>query len=156
MTESRSRHTVGQTGRQKAARRSTEWFQFLIKVHPQPQQTGKSVVLKAPLVRPVGVENALAGRGERMWGRILRNSGGDTWKTWYRTVQNEIVNHQVSRGSCKKGRDVHGSWNPTKPVGANEEYAVKAGRFYLTTMCMFVLETPFRHAPIYSVFSKSE
>ncbi|MCA9117488.1 MAG: terpene cyclase/mutase family protein, partial [Planctomycetaceae bacterium] len=83
-------------------------------------------------------------------GNVLHNQGGDTFKTWYSTVAGEILGHQVKRGSSRPGQDVRGSWHPSDPPGNPFEYADKAGRLYLTSMCLLVLETPWRHSPIYS------
>jgi hypothetical protein len=43
-----------------------------------------------------------------------------------------------------------GSWHPTKPPGSNHEWSGVVGRLYVTVMCVLVLETPFRHAPLYA------
>jgi hypothetical protein len=72
-------------------------------------------------------------------GQTLHNIGGDDWTEWYHGAQNEIVGHQ--------GRD--GSWHPTNPRGAPLEYGDQAGRLYLTVLAVLILETPYRHAPIY-------
>ena len=82
-------------------------------------------------------------------GQTLHNLGGDRWKKWFGTVQELIVDNQQRRGSRKPPTDVAGSWGPMEPPGSNEEYANKAGRLYMTTMCLLVLETPIRHAPLY-------
>ena len=72
-------------------------------------------------------------------GQTLHNIGGDEWIEWFHRVQHEITSHQ--------SRD--GSWHPTNPRGAPLEYADLAGRLYLTVLAVLVLETPYRHAPIY-------
>lgn len=82
-------------------------------------------------------------------GQTLHNLGGDRFKRWFGTVQDLIVDHQQRRGSRKAPTDVAGSWNPLDPSGSVDEYANKAGRLYMTAMCLLVLETPVRHAPIY-------
>ena len=71
--------------------------------------------------------------------QTLHNLGGENWLPWFARVQSEIVTHQ--------GGD--GSWHPTRPRGAFLEHADSAGRLYLTVMCVLILETPVRHAPIY-------
>ena len=73
-------------------------------------------------------------------GQTLHNIGGDDWTAWYHSAQDEIVGHQ--------GRD--GSWHPTNPRGAALEYGDQAGRLYLTVLAVLILETPYRHAPIYA------
>jgi hypothetical protein len=80
--------------------------------------------------------------------QTLHNMGGDSWKKWYRDVNQTIIAQQ-QRGPRKPGVDVDGSWNPVEPAGSRHEYAEIAGRLYFTTMCLLVLETPFRHVPIY-------
>lgn len=82
-------------------------------------------------------------------GQTLHNLGGDRFKKWFENVQTLIVDNQKRRGSRKAPTDVAGSWSPTEPSGSNEEYANKAGRLYMTAMCLLVLETPVRHAPLY-------
>ncbi len=76
--------------------------------------------------------------------QALHNVGGPQWETWYQHVSKLILEKQ-QLGSG----EVSGSWHPNKPPGSNEEYAGKAGRLYLTTLCLLVLETPIRHAAIY-------
>ena len=71
--------------------------------------------------------------------QTLHNIGGDGWVEWYARAQAEIVDHQSSNGS----------WHPTRPAGAFEEYAAHAGRLYVTVLAVLILETPYRHAPIY-------
>ena len=83
-------------------------------------------------------------------GQTLHNLGGDRFKSWFETVQNLIVEHQKRRGSRKAPTDVAGSWSPIEPSGSVDEYANKAGRLYMTAMCLLVLETPVRHSPIYA------
>lgn len=77
--------------------------------------------------------------------QMLHNRGGDDWRNWFLPTRDLIVQHQVKTGNPK----VLGSWHPTQPMGMGEEYAEKAGRLYITAMCLLILETPHRHAPIY-------
>ncbi len=80
--------------------------------------------------------------------QVVHNMGGDDWKLWSTTILDAVVKNQVTAGSSKPGHDVRGSWSP-RPEGEGEEYADKAGRLYLTAMCILILETPYRHRPIY-------
>ena len=80
--------------------------------------------------------------------QVVHNMGGDDWKLWSAAILEAVVRNQVSSGSSKPGQDVRGSWSP-RPEGEGEEYADKAGRLYLTAMCVLILETPYRHRPIY-------
>lgn len=82
--------------------------------------------------------------------QTLHNIGGPEWKEWFNQTQTVIVENQRRRGSRKAPDDVLGSWAPNDPPGSHEEYADKAGRLYLTTMCLLILETPYRHYPIYA------
>lgn len=81
--------------------------------------------------------------------QVLHNVGGEKWKTWYSGLQMQIVEAQKRRGSRKPPDDIQGSWDPASPYGANSEYSREAGRLYLTTLCLLILETPYRHYPIY-------
>lgn len=81
--------------------------------------------------------------------QVLHNIGGEDWKTWYSGLQSQIVEAQKRRGSRKAPNDIQGSWDPVSPYGAQSEYSREAGRFYLTTLCLLILETPYRHYPIY-------
>lgn len=81
--------------------------------------------------------------------QVLHNIGGDDWKRWNTAVRTAIVRNQNTSGSGKAGQDVRGSWNPTSPVGDPREFAEKGGRLYITAICILILETPYRHQPIY-------
>ena len=75
--------------------------------------------------------------------QVLHNLGGDEWRTWFADLQELIVDQQM-----KAGKEA-GSWHPTKPPGSNHEWSAVVGRLYVTVMCALILETPFRHAPLY-------
>lgn len=81
--------------------------------------------------------------------QVLHNTGGDSWATWHKDVRDVLLQNQISTGVTKSGQDVRGSWSP-RPDGEGEEYSDKAGRLYLTAICVLILETPYRHQPIYS------
>jgi hypothetical protein len=76
--------------------------------------------------------------------QALHNLGGKPWETWFAQTQGLLIRYQAS-GAGKTG----GSWHPTKPKGAFLEWSEGAGRLYFTVMCVLILETPYRHAPIY-------
>ena len=80
--------------------------------------------------------------------QVMHNMGGDEWNEWNSAVRDTVTRNQLITGSSKSGQDIRGSWNP-KPEGQGEEYADKAGRLYLTSMCILILETPYRHKPVY-------
>ncbi|OYW11092.1 MAG: hypothetical protein B7Z55_19845, partial [Planctomycetales bacterium 12-60-4] len=63
--------------------------------------------------------------------QVLHNLGGENWQTWYPIVRELVVKHQATSGSGKGANDVRGSWHPTQPPGAGEEYGDKAGRLYV-------------------------
>jgi hypothetical protein len=86
--------------------------------------------------------------------QLLHNYGGDEWKRWNIAVRDAIVRNQVTGGTVKPGQDTRGSWNPNSPKGQGEEYADKAGRLYLTALCILTLETPYRHQPIYAAVAE--
>lgn len=81
--------------------------------------------------------------------QVLHNVGGDGWIDWYKTVRPILLQNQVTSGGTKAGQDIRGSWSP-RPEGEGEEYSDKAGRLYLTAMCVLILETPYRHRPVYA------
>lgn len=82
--------------------------------------------------------------------QVLHNLGGQEWRDWYQQVKAAIVKTQERNGSIKPGQDTRGSWHPLEPRGHDHEYASQCGRLYLTAMCVLILETPYRHKPIYS------
>jgi len=82
--------------------------------------------------------------------QVLHNLGGEDWKRWNTAVRDVIVRNQVTGGSTKPTQDVRGSWNPTSPTGDPREFAEKGGRLYVTAMCILILETPYRHQPLYT------
>lgn len=75
--------------------------------------------------------------------QTLHNYGGKDWTNWFGEVLPLIVKHQQRAGKNR------GSWHPTKPLGSPHERAQDAGRLYLTAMCVLILETPYRHRPLY-------
>ncbi|MBT5017481.1 MAG: terpene cyclase/mutase family protein [Planctomicrobium sp.] len=75
--------------------------------------------------------------------QTLHNIGGENWKNWFERTLPLIVQGQQSSGKDR------GSWHPLRPLGAPQERSQDAGRLYLTVMCVLILETPYRHAPLY-------
>ena len=82
--------------------------------------------------------------------QMLHNLGGDDWKRWNTAVRDTVVRAQVTTGSAKQGQDTRGSWNPTSPPGDPFEHSEKGGRLYMTALCILILETPYRHQPVYA------
>lgn len=75
--------------------------------------------------------------------QALHNYGGPQWEAWYQRVLPLIVENQQRAGREK------GSWHPNRPPGAPQERSRDGGRLYLTVMCVLILQTPYRHAPLY-------
>lgn len=75
--------------------------------------------------------------------QTLHNLGGDPWKEWFERTLPLIVKSQQRSGNER------GSWHPHRPNGHPQERSRDAGRLYLTVMCVLILETPYRHAPLY-------
>lgn len=81
--------------------------------------------------------------------QVLHNLGGDRFTNWFDNVQTEIINNQKRRGSRKSPTDVVGSWGWKSFPGSAAEHSNFGGRLYMTSLCLLILETPTRHAPIY-------
>ena len=75
--------------------------------------------------------------------QTLHNMGGKHWEKWFGRVLPLLVKYQHKIGKLR------GSWHPIKPPGAFHERSQDAGRLYMTVMCVLILETPYRHAPLY-------
>lgn len=75
--------------------------------------------------------------------QTLHNVGGSEWEEWFSHVLPLIVENQLTGGREQ------GSWHPLRPPGAFHERSRDAGRLYLTVMCVLILQTPDRHAPLY-------
>ncbi|MFV0442693.1 MAG: prenyltransferase/squalene oxidase repeat-containing protein [Planctomycetaceae bacterium] len=75
--------------------------------------------------------------------QVLHNLGGDRWRNWFADLQELVVSQQLQTGKES------GSWHPNKPPGSVHEYSAIVGRLYITVMSILILETPFRHAPLY-------
>lgn len=73
----------------------------------------------------------------------LHNFGGAEWKAWFMQLQALLVSRQQTSGKEA------GSWHPTRPPPGKHEFGDVVGRLYVTVMCLLILETPFRHAPLY-------
>ena len=81
--------------------------------------------------------------------QMLHNIGGEDWIRWNTAARDIIIKNQEKFGGVKPDKGIKGSWAPTKISGVGEEYADKAGRLYITALCILILETPYRHEPIY-------
>ncbi|WP_166824332.1 GYF domain-containing protein [Thalassoroseus pseudoceratinae] len=76
-------------------------------------------------------------------GQVLHNLNDERFQRWYQQTATEILDHQFTGG----GRSTRGSWSPI-PAGDPYEYGEKAGRLYITVMCLLILETPYRHTSL--------
>jgi hypothetical protein len=74
--------------------------------------------------------------------QVLHNVGGGHWEQWYAEISQLLLQHQQGAGA------VRGSWHPYRPAGAFQERSRDGGRLYVTVLCLLILETPQRHAPI--------
>lgn len=77
--------------------------------------------------------------------QVLHNLGGSDWEDWFGRVLTMLVAEQ------QRGGKLRGSWHPFKPAGAFQERSQDAGRLYTTVMCVLILETPYRHVPLYEL-----
>jgi hypothetical protein len=63
---------------------------------------------------------------------------GPKWEQWNEAMTNELIASQRKDGAAA------GSWDPEQ-----DEWAVKAGRVYQTTLCTLMLEVYYRYLPLY-------
>ena len=63
---------------------------------------------------------------------------GDDWNRW-----NNAMRQAVPAAQTKTGSD-RGSWSPL-----NDRWGSHGGRLYTTCLSIFMLETYYRHLPIY-------
>lgn len=76
--------------------------------------------------------------------QVLHNVQGPAWDAWNQVLRSSLLDSQVKRGPQS------GSWHPTQPAGAPQEYAAAGGRLYVTSMCVLMLEVYYRHLPLYA------
>jgi len=70
--------------------------------------------------------------------QVLHHMGGDDWDRWNLVMRDVIPAHQVQQGPNR------GSW-----YDDGDNWARNAGRLYMTSMCVYMLEVYYRHLPIY-------
>ncbi len=80
--------------------------------------------------------------------QMLHNLGGDDWIRWNTAARQIIIKNQAG-GTTTAGKDTRGSWSPNSPPGDSYERTGDGGRLYMTALCILILETPYRHEPIY-------
>lgn len=71
--------------------------------------------------------------------QMMHHMEGSYWKKWNTNMRDMVVKAQSSTGKDK------GSWNPTK-----DKWGAHAGRLYQTCMSIYILETYYRHLPLYA------
>ena len=76
--------------------------------------------------------------------QVLHHLNNNDWKEWDTAVTAAILPRQ-SMG----GRTTGGSWDPFKPEGHLDERAAEGGRLYVTALSVLILQTPYRHEPLY-------
>ena len=70
--------------------------------------------------------------------QVMKQYGGDMWKTWNGGMRDFLVEQQEREGPAA------GSWM------FDEEYSIKAGRLYATSLACMTLEVYYRFLPLYS------
>jgi hypothetical protein len=76
--------------------------------------------------------------------QMLHNLQGDAWRGW----QGRLV--PVLADAQEKAGTVRGSWHPFRVTGHLDEHTSEGGRLYVTCLCVLILETPYRHQPLFS------
>jgi hypothetical protein len=74
--------------------------------------------------------------------QVMHHFGGKPWETWNAKMSYALVTMQEKRGHAA------GSW---APVGQSTEggFADQAGRIYMTSLAVCILEVYYRHMPLY-------
>ena len=72
--------------------------------------------------------------------QVLHNMEGEMWERW-----NEHLSTTLPAMQDKKGVEA-GSWSPTR-----DAHGESGGRLYTTCLSLYMLETYYRHLPIYSL-----
>jgi hypothetical protein len=73
--------------------------------------------------------------------QVMFHLQGPYWESW----RNRL--HPMLQQSQVRGGPLEGSWHPFQPV--RDRWAEAAGRHYVTTMHLLMLEAPYRHLPLY-------
>jgi hypothetical protein len=74
--------------------------------------------------------------------QTMHHVEGDAWKQWNAAMRDMLVGLQVDGGKER------GSWSPTKPK--LDRWGSQAGRLFQTCLSIYILETYYRHMPLYS------
>jgi hypothetical protein len=76
--------------------------------------------------------------------QTLHNLGGEAWTRWRSAITQAIVPEQEKAGL------VRGSFHPLRTEGHPDERAREGGRLYITCLSVLILETPYRHTPLFA------
>jgi hypothetical protein len=71
--------------------------------------------------------------------QVLRQYGGETWQKWNETLREQLVRSQETADGPQQG-----SWRIVGDHGSE-----RGGRLYCTAMCCLMLESYYRHPPLY-------
>jgi hypothetical protein len=70
--------------------------------------------------------------------QVMHHLGGEPWRKWNGWLRAELPPTQIRVGAER------GSWSP-----AGDAWSEQGGRLYTTCLCLFMLESYYRHTPIY-------
>jgi hypothetical protein len=70
--------------------------------------------------------------------QVFHHAGGEAWEAW-----NEVLRERLPAEQVKRGPEA-GSWER-----ANDQWGHIGGRLYVTCLCTLMLESYYRHLPIY-------
>ena len=76
--------------------------------------------------------------------QVAHHMEGDVWRRWNERLSVVLPQEQVA-----KGRE-RGSWDP-----ALDKWGHIGGRLFVTSFCTFMLETYYRHLPLYAAQTES-
>ena len=71
---------------------------------------------------------------------MAHNLEGEAWRRW-----NDRLREVLPREQVLKGRQ-RGSWDPSL-----DKWGTSGGRLFVTCFCVYMLETYYRHLPLYAV-----
>jgi len=74
--------------------------------------------------------------------QVAHHMEGDQWRRWNQQLREVLPREQVVNGKQK------GSWDPTL-----DRWGHIAGRLFVTSFCTYMLESYYRHLPLYSGLS---
>lgn len=76
--------------------------------------------------------------------QMLHNLQGEAWENWQGRVAKVLADAQEKAGTAR------GSWHPFRVTGHVDEHTTEGGRLYVTCLCVLILETPYRHQPLFA------